>query len=82
MNIVCSELVEDTCVKDSYLHAIHPQEEPEQHIPAIRHDSEPHLAHGVAAVVEVTFEEVDFPEVKNGVLRSQHLELDCSFLRI
>jgi len=60
MDIICTEFVENTCVKNTDGDTVGSEIESKEDVEAVGHDSESDFAHGVAAVFEITLEQMDF----------------------
>ena len=76
-NIVCAELMVDASVEHSHSHAVHANVVPEQDEEGVAHDSEAHLAEGVATVLEVALEQVELAEVQDRVVLAQFVVWDA-----
>jgi len=71
--VVGAEFVVNPCVQQTDLHSVHPHEGPHENEEGIVHDPEAHLAHGVAAVFQVSLEQIVHAAVSDRVFRTQFL---------
>ena len=81
MDVISAKLVENACIKNPDLYPVDSQVKSDQDIEAIFHDSKPQFAHGIAAVLQVAFEQVYLTEMEDWVIRRKQLKWNLGLWR-
>ena len=71
--VICTELMEDPCVKYAHDHVIDSDVASLKHEETVLHHSEPHIALAVTSIGELVFIQQDLPILLDWIVLSKHV---------